>query len=348
MSDTRRSSGPQSAAPPPQQVDRVWRGFKLGVVTTIVLIALKFAVEFSPVGHQAEQMMMDLQQFRLAQAFRQDSPVAVVDISEMALTPRDPPLDATPVTDRHALQAIVAAVGAQSPVAIGIDVLLDPPAGHVVTDAERRLLETCLAMNLRGVPTFVAIFDGVVRGPAEWLGERRFGDLAAYALVPRPSEFQSTTSMVRTIDITVGEQAYHVNSMAHALALRVNTKALEGRAWTNWVAIRFPWLVARERAVTGDHFTTAEFLIDYGMVGMLERTAIRASTPAEISAAGQQLEDKVVLVGRGQIDRTTDVFTVPGRSSPVAGVYVHAAATHTLVSAPLFRLKFWDASSPTS
>jgi CHASE2 domain-containing sensor protein len=47
---------------------------------------------------------------------------------------------------------------------------------------------------------------------------------------------------------------------------------------------------------------------------------------------------KVVLVGRARTGQTTDVFTVPARSEPVAGVYLHAAAAYTLLEAPLFRL----------
>lgn len=315
------------------------RDFWIGLALTAVLILAKFLLEHGAFGRQVEHMTMNLQQLRLASAFRQNARVAVVDISDVARQPRNPPDDLEPVTDRAALEELIRAVDAAAPVAIGVDVLLDPPAGGALTEGERHLLDTCLIVQKR-VPIYVAIFDGILRGPDAWLGERRYGGLAAYALVPRPSEFQTTTSMARTIEIRVEQQVSRVSSLAQALAADVEARELEQSRLAATLADRFSWLVRRDRVVRpeGGHFEAEEFLIDYGVLDALERTTIRASRAIDIASAAAQLRGKVVLIGRGQIDRTTDIFNVPTRSEPVAGVYVHAAATQTLLSAPLFRL----------
>lgn len=315
------------------------RDFWIGLALTAVLILAKFLLEHTAFGHQVEHMTMNLQQLQLAGAFRQDSRVAVVDISDVARQPRNPPDDLEQVTDREALGALILAVSDASPAAIGVDVLLDPPEGNGLTDGEKRLLDTCLIVQKK-VPIYVAIFDGILRGPDGWLGERRYGGLAAYALVPRPSEFQTTTGMARTIAIRVDDRVSHVQSLAQALASDVEARDMEQSRLAATLADRFTWLVRRDRAVgpKDGHFTAEEFLIDYGVLDTLERTVVRASTTLDIANAVERLRGKVVLMGRGQIDRTTDIFNVPTRSEPVAGVYVHAAATHTLISAPLFRL----------
>jgi CHASE2 domain-containing sensor protein len=313
------------------------RDFWIGVAITVALIVVKDRFEHGVFGLQIQQMTINLQQLRLADAFRHDPRVVVVDISSLGHEPRHPPTDTELVTDRAGLEQIIAAVADASPAAIGVDVLLDPPAGSPLTAGERRVLDTCLEVR-RDIPILVAIFDSVVRGPDAWLGERRYRDLAAYALVPRPSEIKTTMWMARTVTINVDGQEYKAHSLAQALALELDARELERASIARALAHRFRWLVVRDRPVKGDYFETGEFLINYGILETLESRVVRASSPKEIAAASNQLRGKVVFIGRGQIDKTTDVFNVPARSEPVAGVYVHAASTYTLIGAPLFHL----------
>jgi CHASE2 domain-containing sensor protein len=325
-----------------------WLDFGMGLALTAVLIVLKIVFEHSAFGQQVELIALNLQQLRLGWAAGNQLPVTVVDISKLPRIPRTAAAGAEIVTDRKAVLKVVRKIAEQSPAAIGIDVLLDPPAeAPGLTGDEAELLEFCLAVqNLRGerIPTFVGIFDGVVKGPSQWLGDERFGHLGAYTVVPRPAEHPVTTSMIRGIEIKVGSTTIQARSMAEALAaahaVQETTRRWLGRA----LHVVFPFFLERERDVKEDLFTTREFAIDFGSLPGLKDTTVpdlaaeAAGLDEAIQGARDRLKGKIVLVGRARTGETTDTFTVPAQAEPVTGVYVHAAATYTLVKAPLFKL----------
>jgi CHASE2 domain-containing sensor protein len=320
-----------------------FRTFGVGIVTAGVLIAGKIALEHSAFGRQFEQAMLNLQQLRLAGALTgRDLSVAVVDITDVPRRPRTGPDDPELVTDRRTLREIVSAIASAGALAIGVDVLLDPPR---VTDAltadEIQLLESSLdaqTLDGRRVPVVVGISDGIVRGRARWLGDERFADLAGYVLVPKPTEDLSTTMMVREMTIDVDGAETRVPSMAFALARAATTIERSRHAAGAWLAAHLSALIEAERDVEHGVFTSREFAVNFGPLPSLAAGTVRASSAAEIAASPRRLAGKVVLVGRAQTGQTTDVFTVPAQSEPIAGVYLHAAAAYTLLEAPLFRL----------
>lgn len=339
-----RSVEPQAAADSKKRALRkAWRDFGLGLWFTAILIGLKFLLEHGQFSEQIEQMTLNLQQLRLASGTARDLPVVVVDITNLPRGARAP-ADPEQVTDRQALLEVVAAIADRNPATVGVDVLFDPPVGGALTADEVRFLEFCLnAKSSRGdaVPIFVGIFDGVVRGAETWLGQPRFADLAAFILVPKPAALPTTTSMVRAIDIPLGARPIHIDSLAQRLADAKTTDDTNRHSIGRWLARVFPFFLEREREVPGQPFTGQEFAIDFGALPRLMTTTVPAATAADVAASRVDLTNKIVLVGRAQTGRTTDLFTVPAQAEPVAGVYVHAAAAYTLVESPLFELTTW-------
>ncbi len=318
-----------------------WLDFWVGLAFTAVLIVLKIVVEHGTFGRQIEQMTLNLQQLRLAGAASVARPPVVIDITDVPRVPRDQSADLELVTDRRRLIDLVAAAALRDPAAIGVDVLLDPPTPDApLTPDEVQLLEFCLDVrNSRGerIPTVVGIFDGAARGPARWLGEPRFGDLAAYVLVPKPDADAATTSMIHAVDVETTGGPARIRSLAQALADVVNARDETRWSLGRRIVDRFQLLVKRDRPVTRTSFATSEFAVNFGVVPRLRETTIRAAVPADIERSPVALRDRVVLLGRAETGRTTDVFTVPTQAEPLAGVYVHAAAVYTLTDAPLFR-----------
>lgn len=344
-----RPAGPPPAAgapSPPAHAESRWRriraalpAFALGLALTAALVLVKAVVEHGRFGRQLEQMSLNLHQLTLAASLTDaDLPVTVVDISDVPRVPRTTAAGAELVTDRAVLSSIVDATAASGARTIGVDVLMDPPPGEPLTADETALLDRCLAAGAAGIPTFVAIADGVVLGPDRWLGTPRFGDLAAYSLIPRPSEDLSTSMMVREITLEPGEGAFTIPSLAEALA-----RAIRGRPASpahrvgRWLGEHMPWLVHAEHEPEATPFESREAPINFGALPRLRATTVRARAAADVRDAGTWLSGKAVLIGRGETGKTTDVFTVPGQTEPVAGVYLHAAAVYSLVESPLFR-----------
>ena len=318
--------------------DHAWRDFWLGLFVTGLLMAAKFGVEHTEFGHQIELMTLNLQQLRLSSHERADEVPVVVDISSLPQVPRaaaDPEL----VTDRKLLEEVIKQVVYLKPAAIGVDVLLDPP--DALTDDERALLSYGLEAP---VPMFVGIFDGAVRGPTAWLGEERFSKLAAYVLIPKPSENPVTTSMIR--EMTLRGTAEPIQSMSLALARAKTGDEERGKPLGTFLADSLHWLIEREREVELEEFRSVEFPINFGALPQLRESTVRTTVSPSRQVIltippSATLEKNVVLIGRAETGKTVDTFTVPAASEPVAGVYVHAAATHTLLAEPLFRPTIW-------
>ena len=317
---------------------QAWADFRLGLGVTVVLIVVKILFEHGEFGRQIELMTLNLQQLRLGWTERAGVVPVVVDITPLPFVPRAPG-DPHIVTDRVALRAVVEKVAALRPAAIGLDVLLDPPnPGDALTRDEIALLEYCLALP----NTFVGIFDGVVRGPTSWLGEPRFGNLAAVLLVPRPAELPVTTSLIRDVTVPVGNYTIRVPSMAVALARAKTDKDVQQHWLGRMLARARDVLLEHERERELEGFHSVEFPINFGSLARLRATTIVASRrpDGEIELevpVGAAPRGNIVLIGRAETGKTADTFTVPGQAEPVAGVYVHAAAAHTLVGAPLYR-----------
>jgi CHASE2 domain-containing sensor protein len=304
-----------------------YREFLRGAVLAVLLIGLKVVVEHGEFGKQLEQMTYNLLQLRLlSHADRADSPIAIVDISGMTPIPIQYEGKAELVTPRGSLLGIVAAIARQKPRAIGIDLNFSPGNSGYLTPDDPVLLQSLLDIRRQGLPVYVGIYDSVVLAPAKWLGQPQFQPLAAYITIPNPEHTEPSTRMVEWVrPAGVSAPCF---SLPYALAHTEQASVPRTLRWA-----------ARRAAVTTEaEFAAAEFLIDYGPIEKLIAGRIIADNEQEIARQGQRLAGKIVLVGRASPGQSADQFNVPGRGMPVPGIYVHGAAVHTLLRAPLYRL----------
>jgi CHASE2 domain-containing sensor protein len=302
------------------------------------LIAGKIVLEHSRVGMQIEQATLNLLQLRLLDAVKGGSgplAVQVIDISEIPLVGRTGPSDPLRVTDREALRRLVLQVALREPAAIGLDVLLDPPPGGVLTAAERDLLETCLALrNGKGEQLVaVAIHDGIARGPAEWLGADRFARLATTVVVPRPTDLLSVARLPRALTLPLTPPVV-IDSMALRLAERKSGSNQRDGGLGAWLAAAFPRAVVRERQAADTPLDASEYLVDYSALPRLVAETVRAEQTGRVDLP--DIAGRVVLIGRAS--GAVDTFVVSNQPEPMPGVYVHAAGTQTLVDGSLFAL----------
>ncbi len=304
-----------------------YREFLRGVLLTALLIGLKVLVEHGEFGKQLEQMTYNLLQLRLlSHAKWWAQPVAIVDISGLASAPYRSDGKTEFVTPRRPLAEIIAAIAAQNPRAIGIDLDFSPGDSGYVTPEDPILLQSLLDLRRQGVPIYVGIFDSVVRDPTHWLGEARFQPMAAYITIPNPEHTEPATRMVEWVrPAGVPEPC---PSLAFALAH-------PGQAA---VMPLLRWAVRRTSLASEAEYAAAEFLIDYGPVEKLIAGRVLVENGNDVTRQGSRLAGKIVLVGRASPGQSADQFSIPGRGMPVPGIYVHAAAVHTLLRAPLYHL----------
>ena len=303
------------------------RQFFLGVVISAVLIVLKGFVESGEFGKQLEQMTYNLLQLRLlSRGSSVDLPVAIVDITDVAATAVEYGGKSEFITPRGPLGDIVQAIAEQQPRAIGIDLDFSPGEHGYLTASDPDLLRSFLEIRRRGIPVYVGIFDSVVLDPARWLGRPDFTPLAAYITVPAPEHTEPSIRMVEWVQPKGVSAACY--SLAYLLAETRHTP----------VPLPLRWAVRRATVRQENEFAASEFLVDFGSLDSLVSQRLIAGTADAVTRHGTQLKDRIVLVGRASPGRTTDQFNVPGRGVPLPGVYLHAAATYTLLQAPLYRL----------
>jgi CHASE2 domain-containing sensor protein len=306
---------------------RTYRDFVHGILLTVLLILLKGAVEESEFGRQLEQMTYNILQLRLLSRLDwNDSPITVVDISGLKPVPVEFDGRYELVTSRRALTEIVRAAARQKPRAIGIDLDFSPgPRGYVTPD-DADFLQVCLDIQHLGIPVRIGIYDSVVLGPERWLGRPEFQSLAAYITIPLPEHTEPTTRMVEWV------QPAGVSKPCPSLACAL------AQARQREIPSPLRWAVRRAALKTEEEFSASEFLVDYAGLERLMDQRVVAKDANAITAERTRIAGKIVLIGKATPGQAADEFNVPGRGTPVPGIYLHAAASYTLLQAPLYRL----------
>lgn len=334
--------------------------FIVGLITVAVLAVVNVLFEGNWFEREIARMTYRLQQLRLAESGNQDGlPVVVVDVSAL---PREPRTDdrghVDMVTDRARLLAIIAAVAepARGAKAVGLDILLDPPSGGTPTESERALLDFALAGGRpqSGPPIFVAVSnDGFVRGQGAWLGDPKYASIAAMSAVPAFEDshpFQMVPRVVWHAPDTTDEHSILPTSCDHlpapcleSLAQRLahaGTSEERGGRFAKWLIRWSPLAVLYQNHAAkfgeGSPLHGVVFPINFGPVPALQSNKIEASS--EVDVASLDLKDKYVLIGRGTLGNAEDTFDAAVLNEPLPGVYLHAAATVTLLEAPVFLL----------
>jgi CHASE2 domain-containing sensor protein len=313
----------------------------IGLSITALLTIGKIGLEQTRFGQQLEQMTVNLLQLRLADAARgRPVRVAVVDTSGLLQIPTGTGDNGEPITPRKELAEIIGAVARSGPTAIGIDIIFQPDErGHLPADDEY-FLDSCLQLkNDRGerIPTFVGIYDSIARGPAGWLGEERFGSLGTLIVVPKSEGSEPTTRIPSSLHFKGDSGDVIVPSLSSALGRAAVTNEVQRRWLGRFLHVHFPAMIESEIVRQVTLMEAHEFHIDFGTTSAITAGTIPAKRSSDLEGKASTLRGKVVLVGRGSLGKTNDVFNVPGQGNE-PGIYVHAAAVNTLLETPLYTL----------
>ncbi len=331
---------------------RPWGIVGCGLVTIFALVLLALVFAQSPVGRFVEQSLHFLLQRELAaSALAVPARVVVVDISDIPDAGKaDDDPDGTPVTSRQHLLETVQAVLRYNPTAIGIDVdfsMMEGDAnrpggerGRLVTAGDREFLRTLQKLSRQyEVPIFVGVWATEALPEADWLAGVEFKDLAAAVQATNlPQIPDRNWNAGQGLDLRWGFRSLKSDrageplpSMGTRLALRPksatggDTRAGDDRGlgWWRW------FLSEKQEVQISGHLRGSVALVDYRPLDALQQEAITSSEPTQIDREAEKIRNRAVLLGIVAVPARHDNFVIPGRPTPVAGVFLHACAAVT-------------------
>jgi len=318
----------------------------------LLAVAKEHFVDHSIVGEHIKQTAYDISQVWLA-AKRDSSnvPIAVVDISALEPCPQRQ-ADGSVLYPRQALEAAITEVIKQKPAALAIDIDFSPgkdigctPLDTEELEREKELPPDQLQFSERGGPPFFdfcldqeqPIFLGVYRtqydAPDQWLGSPDYSGLAATISLPvetGPEEEVAKEpdgvrrSMTRQIE---HESGTALDSLSFALSKQKPRQlSCTQRLLEHLPGGTFPIIRSLE---VGEGFKLDKFLVDFSSLKRLEETTVFYRDGKLTS--GEDLNDKLVLMGNTDTAEAVDKFIAPGEVRQVAGVFWHASAVDTLL-----------------
>lgn len=323
-------------APDGYRLRHVFRELLRGFLLIVLVLAIKMAAETTSVAKHLDLMSYNLLQTQLSS---ETPPITVVDISDLA--PKDFVVAGKTVTatPRDALAEMVKAITSQQPKAVGIDIDLSPDEAGYILPNDPQFFQRCISLSKQtGVPVFLGIGRSIPRPADEWLGEEAYQDLAANILIPKDSRRMLNVLEIRDFGNPETASATHQASISMSARLAdAYGRETGGRRVHSWLA-RYGLVEMISDRPIGAGITAQDFLVDYGSLESIP--TIRTTNPVVLADTSQRnvLQGKVVLLGDASLGKATDTFVVPGRDQPVPGVYLHAAATYTLMKAPLYEL----------
>ena len=319
----------------------------------LLALAKEHFVDHSIVGEHIRQATYDISQVWLA-AVRDPSqvPIAVVDIGALQPCPQRL-ADGSILYPRQALEAAVTEVMNQKPAAVAIDIdfSLGTDIRCAPLDAEelardKELPPDQLQFSDRGGPPFFdfcidqqrPIFLGVYRSqydsPDKWLGSPDYKDLAA--TISLPIETSGEEKVIEVPDAVrrfmtrqiVRENEDPLDSLSFALSKHKPSQL----SWTQRLLERLPrgafTVIEIEPIEPG--VTLENFLVDFSSLKHLQETTV-TYRDGKLTPRGEDLNDKLVLMGNTETAEAIDKFIVPGDTRQVAGVYWHASSVDTLL-----------------
>ena len=346
----------KSVAPSKKQA--LWFHFVPSLVVVGMLAFFKAAwLQETFVGREVEQLAAMLLQFRLAEGDScEATQVVVVDITSLLqVDNKRKGEERQNITPRTELQRVVSDVAAAGPAAIGIDVYFDLDANGQLSPEDRVFLDYCLTLRSKGIPVFVGIDESIARQPKHWLEYPRFSDLGKSIVIPADDDTPVRQAITK-LELILGGEKYTVPSLSQALyeaakpekrrqrdgdktepQISENCKQTEKQQTLgDRLHAKFPRKFEMEVYKQEENFMDSyRFSIDFGLLKQIMQRKIPA---AKVTEHPELLQGKIVLIGRGTSGQAFDMFNVPGRGDPVPGVYVHAAATDTLLDRPLYTL----------
>lgn len=287
----------------------------IGLCATALLLLGKIAFERTAAGHDFEVKTYEVLQSFLPSLSGSPLPVLVADISKLP-GGKDGP------TPREELKKLLAALVAQYPRAIALDIDFSPDEGGWMTPRDPEFFDYCLELSRRTrTPIFLGVFRTVAEGPDTWLGLSKYRSLAAAGLA-KPTD---TRRLPRWIQFRAG--APRLPTLGEALARAYRADPPPPPRWISWA-------VERTEHEPAEGLSTADVLVNYSKLEQLKSEHVVFTRPDTVEDMGALLRGRLVLLG--DVAMPMDPFVVPGQAASVPGVYLMASVAYTIAFEPLF------------
>lgn len=302
-----------------------------GLLVTAVILVIKWSFEHHPLyrGFQSSSYVW-LQSRLRPPVSRDDLPVAIVDIHQLAPIEKQVNEIKFSVTPRTELLELISKVADQRPSVIGVDIDFSPNQfGYMDLENDQVFFRKLMEISKNKVPIFLGIRRSQDKFPQKWLGAAEFNSLAASIWIP-PDERKVLKSIV--VSNESATESARGRSMSLALAeayLKHPNESSSG------------WIVRRDsQEQLAPNVKAEEFLVDFSPLKLMRDLRLTTRNPSTIGDLGWTLQNKVVLIGDGETTDTRDTFLVPNVNYPsgIAGIFKHAAGVYTLIKAPLYEL----------
>ena len=323
------------------ELAKVLRPLVIGLLVVALLIIVKIQVERSSSGHWFNARGYEvLHSFLTNYTPNEDPPVIVLDTSDLNPNPRDP-------TPNEKLSEIVNALLESGAKAIAIDInFATRPDTGARADNDPDFFEFLHAQNKKGAHVFVGVGKFGVK-PEEWLGMDEDKDLAADMTIID----EDTTEVPAWLRCSENEKLF---SISMALANASGTHPQPPR-WLKGVLGNYDDPENLQEETQTDSIGNkvlcrrAFTLVNYAKLELVQKLSLQTLDRASILRAkdvegNNRFQNKLVLVGPAQRDMAPDKYFVLGREQNkpvVAGIYLHALATNTLVADPVYEFKHW-------
>jgi CHASE2 domain len=301
----------------------------VGLTAAAILVVTKIVLEFTPVGPWAEKQAHALL-FAQLPRFREDGPaVTLIDIGHL---PGGTKSGRAPLpTSRAHLRALVEALAAEQPLAIGIDIDFSPNRSGWIEKSDPGFFEYCLELNKR-IPVRLGIFRSMREPKDAWLGVPRYAALAGALWLP------GNESRRLPISFQADPGSPPVPSMGAALAQAV---AKDKDLLAHPLSFLLEKVTTREVATElhAPPLLLREVMVNYALLHQTEDRALREASPADIAKYANRIRNRVVIIGDLSAGSRTDIFPVPGIERDQRGALLHAALAHTLLDDPIAEFK---------
>ena len=322
---------------------RVYADLFVGVTAIVVLILVKvYIVENSYFERWCNARGYEVLH-KIIPPFDPDRELSVIvlDISGLRLGPDG----ATPT---ESLREIVQALADSGAKAIALDIDFSARIDREMMQINPRAEgddEFFSFLQQQSVPVFLGVYEGVGPDPETWLGLDERKKLAADMTIYD----EDTTQLPRWL--SCGD-AVKLNSISMALAGASGQAQLKEPLLKSFLEdpeseenLKYESIMSSSRGVPVVCRRAFTF-VNYAKLKLIQKLAIPVFDRASILSSNDEegknkFRDKLVIVGDGQRGTATDGFVIIGHDKPIAGVYLNASATYTLVDEPIYRPKHW-------
>jgi len=269
-------------------------------------------------------------------------PITILDISDIKPERFDIDGRTGTATPRDSLRQMIEAIADQNPKAIGVDIdfSLDEN-GQYIHPRDPTFFQFCIDLHRQtGIPIFLGIKRTIGKSPAEWLGGAQYAELAANIVAPKDNK-----RMVNMIRVDQAQGSSSINAMSVALADSYgrdtnNSASFFGQIHRRLIDLfsQYHLLEKFTRRQLTPELLVEDFLVDFSPLRNIY--VLRTTNPVVIrdQSQRQHFDGKIVLLGDATLGEGPDVFTVPGSDQLYRGVFLHACAAYTLITAPLYEV----------